>query len=168
MDIDHATAPAPSDPAEATYFRWFYAGWRPTRLGRWINRMASWTLGLGLSSSAATLQVRGRASGVWRVTPVVIAHVDGKRYLVSMLGVGSDWVKNVEAAHGAAVLRQGRRRPVRLVSVPTQERAPILREYVRVATSGRKHFPVKVGAPEAEFEAIAERYPVYRIDPVEA
>jgi hypothetical protein len=35
---------------------------------------------------------------------------------------------------------------------------------VRVATSGRKHLPVVVGAPPSEFEAIAGRYPVYRID----
>jgi hypothetical protein len=77
-------------------------------------------------------------------------------------------VKNVEAAGGAAVLHQGRRRAVRLVNVPPRERAPVLREYVRVATGGRKHFPVKVGAPLAEFDAIAEHYPVYRIDPEEA
>lgn len=74
-------------------------------------------------------------------------------------------MKNVEAAHGDAVLRQGRRRPVHLVEVPATERAPILSEYVRVATSGRNHLPVAVGAPLSEFETIAERYPVYRIDP---
>ncbi len=82
-----------------------------------------------------------------------------------MLGPGSDWVKNVEAAHGAAVLRQGRQRPVHLVGVPPAERARILSEYVRVATSGRHHLPVAVGAPLSEFQTIAERYPVYRIDP---
>jgi hypothetical protein len=41
----------------------------------------------------------------------------------------------------------------------------LLSEYVRVATSGRHHLPVAVGAPLSEFQAIAERYPVYRIDP---
>jgi hypothetical protein len=53
---------------------------------------------------------------------------------------------------------------VRLVPVRAEERAPILREYVRVASSGRKHFPVHVGAPLADFAAIATRYPVYRIE----
>jgi len=113
----------------------------------------------------AVLEVRGRASGQRRSTPVVIATVEGQRYLVSMLGPGSDWVKNVEAAHGDAVLRQGRRRPVHLVGVPPDERAPILTEYVRVATSGRHHFAVAVGATLSEFQTIAKRYPVYRIDP---
>ncbi len=41
----------------------------------------------------------------------------------------------------------------------------MLRGYVRVPTSGRHHFPVAAGAPLSEFEAIAERYPVHRIDP---
>src|SRR5215831_14214726 len=95
----------------------------------------------------------------------VVATVDGKDYLVSMLGTDSDWVKNIEAAHGNAVIRQGRRSHVHLVAVPPDQRAPILREYVRIATSGRRHFPVPVGAPLADFEAIANRYPVYRIDP---
>jgi hypothetical protein len=100
-----------------------------------------------------------------RSNPVVITTVEGKRYLVSMLGPDSDWAKNVEAAHGHAVIRQGRRRPVRLVPVPPERRAPILREYVRIASSGRQHFPLPVGASLSEFQTIAERYPVYRIDP---
>jgi DNA-binding NtrC family response regulator len=33
------------------------------------------------------------------------------------------------------------------VTVPTQQRAAILREYVRIAQSGRQHFPLPVGAP---------------------
>ncbi|HEV8348545.1 MAG TPA: nitroreductase/quinone reductase family protein [Vicinamibacterales bacterium] len=154
-----------SDPAERSpLLRLFYRDWRPTRIGRWINRVASWWSGLGLSSRDAVLEVRGRASGQRRSTPVVIATVAGRHYLVSMLGPASDWVKNVEAAHGVAAIRQGRRRPVHLVGVPPAERAPILSEYVRVATSGRHHFPVAVGAPLSEFQTIADRYPVYRID----
>jgi hypothetical protein len=96
---------------------------------------------------------------------VVIATVEGKRYLVSMLGTESDCVKNVEAAHGDAVIRQGRRHRVHLTAVPPEERAPVLREYVRIALSGRQHFPLGVGAALSDFEAIAECYPVYRIDP---
>jgi deazaflavin-dependent oxidoreductase (nitroreductase family) len=113
----------------------------------------------------AALEVHGRTSGRRRSNPVVIATVEGKRYLVSMLGAESDWVKNVEAAHGDAVIRQGRRRRVHLVPVPAEQRAPILREYVRIASSVRQHFPLPVGAPLCDFEAIAGRYPAYRIDP---
>jgi deazaflavin-dependent oxidoreductase (nitroreductase family) len=147
--------------------RLFYRGWRPTRLGRWVNRLQGWYSGLGLPPSfQAVLEVRGRASGRRRSNPVAIVNVEGKRYLVSMLGPGSDWVKNVEAAQGDAVIRHGRRRHVHLVPMGPEQRAPILREYVRIAPSGRQHFPLPVGAPLSEFAAIAQRYPVYRIDPV--
>ncbi|MBI5949469.1 MAG: nitroreductase family deazaflavin-dependent oxidoreductase [Chloroflexi bacterium] len=147
--------------------RLFYRDWRPTLLGRWVNRSQAWLSGLGLPpKSVAALETRGRTSGRTRSVPVVIVTLDGSRYLVSMLGPHSDWVRNAEAANGEAVLRQGRRRRVRLVLVPTEERAPILREYVRVAYSGRTHFPVAVGAPLPEFAAIADRYPAYRIEPV--
>jgi deazaflavin-dependent oxidoreductase (nitroreductase family) len=156
-----------SDPAERRAFmRLFYRNWHPTRLGRWANRFSGWWSGLGLPPrSMAVLEVLGRTSGRRRANPVVIATVEGKRYLVSMLGPGSDWVKNVEAGHGGAVIRQGRRRSVHLVEVPPDQRAPILREYVRIASSGRQHFPLPVDAPLSDFEAIAGRYPVYRIDP---
>jgi deazaflavin-dependent oxidoreductase (nitroreductase family) len=156
-----------ADPAEGhPLLRFFYRNWRPTRLGRWANRFTIWWAGLGLAPwILGVLEVRGRVSGQWRSTPLVIAKVDGRSYLVSMLGPESDWVKNVEAAHGDAVIRQGRRRRVHLVAVPPADRAPILREYVRVASSGRHHFPLPVGAPLSAFAEIAGRYPAYRIDP---
>jgi len=156
-----------SDPAErSALMRLFYRDWRPTGLGRWVNWFAGWWSGLGLPPRfQAALEVRGRTSGRRYLNPVVIATVEGKRYLVSMLGPGSEWVKNVEAAQGEGVLRRGRRHRVHLVAVPPEQRAPILREYVRIAPGGRQHFPLAVGAPLCDFEAIAGRYPVYRIDP---
>ena len=156
------------NPAERnTFLRWCYREWRPTRFGRWVNRVQCWWSGLGLPPSfQVALEVRGRVSGRKRSNPVAIATVAGERYLVSMLGQRSDWVKNVEAAHGNAVIRHGRRQRVHLVLLPPEHRAPVLREYVRIAPSGRQHFPLPVGAPLSEFAAIAERYPVYRIDRV--
>ena len=155
-----------SDTAERTaVMRLFYRNGHPTRLGRWVNQFWCWWSGLGLPPKfQAALEVDGRKSGRKRSNPVVIATVEGKRYLVSMLGPESDWVKNVEAAHGDAVIRQGRRQRVHLALVPWEERAPILREYVRIASSGRRHFPLSVNAPLADFEAIAKCYPVYRVN----
>lgn len=78
--------------------RLLYRSWRPTRLGRWVNRLACWWSGLGLPPRfQAVLEVNGRASGRRRANPVVIVSLEGQRYLVSMLGPGSDWVKNVRA-----------------------------------------------------------------------
>ena len=146
--------------------RLLYRDWRPTRLGRWVNRLSCWWSGLGLPPRfQAALEVRGRLSGRTRSNPVVIVTVEGKGHLVSMLGAGSGWVKNVEAARGEAIIRRGHRWRVHLVAVPPEQRAPILREYVRIASSGRRHFPLPIGAPLPDFELIAERYPVYRIPP---
>lgn len=156
-----------SDPAErSALMRLFYRGWRPTRMGRWVNQLQCWRSGLGLTPACrVALEVTGRKSGRTRSKAVVIATPNDKQYLVSMLGPGSEWVKNVEAAHGEASIRHGSRRQVHLALVPVQQRAAVIREYLRVAHSGRRHFPLGPDAPLSEYESIADRYPVFRIDP---
>jgi deazaflavin-dependent oxidoreductase (nitroreductase family) len=114
----------------------------------------------------ATLEVVGRKSGKPVRLPVVIADLDGERYLVSMLGENTNWVRNVRSAGHMAVLVQGRRTDIRLDEVPNEKRAPIIKRYCEVATSGRVHIPVDPGAPVSQFEAIAPRYPVFRIVPL--
>jgi deazaflavin-dependent oxidoreductase (nitroreductase family) len=155
------------DPSERSkYLRLFYRDWRPTRAGRLVNGAWAWLSGLGLTPRILlTLQVEGRRSGRLRTTVLVVARHDGQRYLVSMLGEGSDWVRNVRAAGGEACIKRGRSRRVRLTEVPVPERGPILQTYCRVATSWRQHFPVPHDAPVSEFDAIADRYPVFRIEP---
>jgi len=80
-----------------------------------------------------TLEVTGRKSGRTISLPVVMAVVDGQRYLVSMLGEDVNWVQNVRAAGGRAVLRSGGREEVQLEEVPADQRAPILRAYLQRA-----------------------------------
>ena len=58
-----------------------------------------------------------------------------------------------------------RSRPVMLTEIPPEERAPILKAWCQVATSGRHHLPVPHNAPVSAFEAIAPDYPVFRIGP---
>lgn len=95
--------------------------------------------------------------------PLVTARVEGKRYLVSMLGQHSKWVRNVRAADGHVSIRKGRRIPVVLREVPGPLRPPILQSYLRRAPGGRPHIPVAVDAPLEQFAAIAEDYPVFEI-----
>ena len=154
------------DPAERSALnRLFYRDRRPTWLGHWVSQFFCFGARLGLTPpSWVSLEVRDRASGRMRADAVVVPTVAGERYVVSMFGTISDWVQNVEAVHGDAVIYHGSRAHVRLVPVPPGERAPILKEYVRVASSGRKHFPLPLGAPLADFDAIAAQYPVYRIE----
>lgn len=159
-------APTYHDPAERGYLRLFYRDWHPTRLGKLVTRALAWVSGLGLTPQILlTLQVRGRRSGRLHDTVLVVAHHDGQRYLVSMLGDGSEWVRNVRAAGGKVFVKRGQSCPVQLTEVPAGERGPILKAYCQVATSGRQHFPLSHNAPLSEFDAVAERYPVFRIDP---
>ena len=130
---------------------------------RWGENLRTFYPRLCLDGRVRTLEVRGRKSGQIRSTPVVVTTVEGERYLVAMLGPDSEWVKNVRAAGGEAALRHGGRQPVRLEEVPPEQRAPVLAEYVRIATSGRRHIPVAPGASLAEFDAVAHLYPVFRI-----
>ena len=74
-----------------------------------------------------TLQVRGRRSGCLHDTVLVGAKHDGQLYLVSMLGDGSEWVRNVRAAGGEAFVKRGQSRRVQLTEVPAGERGPILK-----------------------------------------
>lgn len=153
------------DPAEGGHLRLFYRDWRPTRLGRIVNGAWATLAGLGLTPQLLlALQVRGRSTGLLRTTVLVPVRYAGQRYLVSMLGEGSEWVRNVRAAGGRAFIKRGSSRSVRLTEVPLADRGPILKAYCRVATSGRHHFPVPYDAPVSDFQALAAEYPVFRID----
>ncbi|MGN6635130.1 MAG: nitroreductase family deazaflavin-dependent oxidoreductase, partial [Oryzihumus sp.] len=55
--------------------------------------------------------------------------------------------------------------PVLLVEVPPGERAPILRRYLDLAPGARAHIPVDRHAPLADVEAVAARFPVFRVEP---
>jgi deazaflavin-dependent oxidoreductase (nitroreductase family) len=145
--------------------RWLYRGGRPNRLARLINR--AWAVlsstGLVMPNRLMTLEVRGRSTGRTVTLPVVVADHDGSRYLVSMLGEDANWVRNVCAANGQAVLRHGKRETVHLEEVDPGTRAPVLRRYLAVAPGARPHMPIDWRAPLSEFERIADRYPVFRI-----
>lgn len=109
--------------------------------------------------------MRGKRTGRTIWFPVVLTEFEDRRYLVSMLGPHTNWVRNLKAAQGQAVLRHGRREQVRLTEVATEQRAPILWQYLRVAPGARPHFPVGLDAAPADYERIAADYPVFRIEP---
>lgn len=110
-----------------------------------------------------TVEVAGRRTGRPISFPVVVTEHEGERYLVSMLGDDANWVRNVRAAGGMAVLRRGGREAVRLEEVDLGARAPILRRYLAVAPGARPHLPVDRRAPLEEFERIGAQFPVFRV-----
>jgi deazaflavin-dependent oxidoreductase (nitroreductase family) len=146
------------------YLRWLYRGGRPNRFARLQNWSTAIAFAAGiLPKRAAALEIRGRRSGRLISFPVVIADFEGERYLVSMLGKNANWVRNLTAADGQAVLRHGHRETVRLEEVDPSIRAPILRRYLQVAPGARPHIPVDRGASLTEFGRIALDYPVFRV-----
>ncbi|HEU5349449.1 MAG TPA: nitroreductase/quinone reductase family protein [Ktedonobacterales bacterium] len=153
--------------AKGAFRRWMYRGHRPNWLARILLRadIALGASGIGANYGLVTLEVTGRSSGRTISLPVAVAVVNGQRYLVSMLGEDVQWVKNVRAARGRAAIRSGSREEVRLEEVPIDQRAPILKAYLKRAPGARSHMPVSLDAPLAEFEKIAAAYPVFRIVP---
>jgi deazaflavin-dependent oxidoreductase (nitroreductase family) len=147
--------------------RWMYRTGRPNALARVLLRLdvAQYGSGRVPVKRVVVLEVRGRTSGRQVSVPVVVTEVDGQRYLVAMLGEQANWVRNVRAAGGRAVLHRGRREAVRLAEVDVADRAPILRRYLELAPGARPHFPIGRHAPLTDFERIAGRYPVFRVVP---
>lgn len=112
---------------------------------------------------AASLEVTGRRSGRTISFPVVIADWEGEEYLVSMLGERANWVKNVRAAGGVAVLRRGREESVVLQELDVAARAPIIQRYAAVAPGGRPHLKLHRSASIEECQALSAGTPVFLI-----
>ncbi len=146
------------------FTRWMYRGQRPNWLAKAMNRMGAVIASFGITSNLMeTLETTGRTSGKTISQPMVITSVNGQRYLVSMLGENVNWVKNVCAAGGKAALRSGKREEVQLEEVAVDQRAPILKAFLKRAPGGRPHIPVDKDAPLADFEKIAADFPVFRV-----
>ncbi|GAA4257541.1 hypothetical protein GCM10022255_074760 [Dactylosporangium darangshiense] len=146
--------------------RAMYTGGRAGAAARRFARAWAIVFGLGLAPRRwVTLEVPGRRTGRITRFPLGLADLDGAWYLVPMLGADCHWVRNVRANGGRAVLRHGRARACRLVELPAADRAPLLRQYLRQVPGARPHIQVDRDAPLAEFAAIAERHPVFRVEP---
>jgi len=146
------------------FARWLYRGKRPNWVARIVNRATVAVGSLGAAPGyLAALEVTGRTSGRTFSLPVVIAIVEGERYLVSMLGENVSWVQNVRAAAGKAVLRSGQREEIQLEDVPIDQRAPILKAYLQRAPGARPHVPVNKDATLEEFQSVAGEFPVFRV-----
>jgi hypothetical protein len=137
---------------------------RPNALARVMNRGWAILHGLGIAPNyLVTLEVRGRSSGRTISFPLVMTVLQGKRYLVSMLGEQAAWVRNLRAAGGRARLRHGRTEEVRLVEVPVELRPPVLQAYLKIAPGARPHIGIDAQAPMAEIEAVAGQIPVFLV-----
>jgi hypothetical protein len=143
-----------------------YRGGRPNRVASVINRWTAAVYALGIAPNyLVTLDVVGKRSGRVFSLPLVMVVVGNERYLVSMLGEEVDWVRNARAAGGNVTLRHGRREEVRLEEVAANQRAPLLKAYLKRAPGARPHLPIHKDAPLSEFEQVSSQFPVFRVVP---
>ncbi|OBF46026.1 deazaflavin-dependent nitroreductase [Mycolicibacterium peregrinum] len=125
-------------------------------------------LGVGGDKGPVVLTVTGRKSGKPRSTPVTPMTVDGHRYIVGGLPKG-DWAANARAA-GEATVHQGRNdQRVRVVEIPVEQARPLLRQFPVLVPTGvgfMRNAGLVTGPNPDEFEALAGRCPVFRLDPI--
>jgi hypothetical protein len=144
--------------------REMYSGQRGNVKARRFARVWSTLFAWGVAPRRwVTLEVVGRTSGKVLRFPLGEADLDGRWYLVSMLGNDCNWVRNVRAAKGQVSLV--RRRSVRclLVEIPVDQRAPIIKQYLNQVPGARPHIPVDRHADVAAFEMVAPDHPVFLI-----
>ena len=149
------------------YKRWMSRGGRPNIVAKIQNRGWAILHSLGIfPDRSVTLEVIGRISGKIAHIPLAMTVMNGERYLVSMLGEDTNWVRNVRAANGKARLVHGISEQVLLEEVTISQRAPILKAYLQIAPGARPHVPVSKDAPLLEFEKIVAKYPIFRLETI--
>lgn len=147
--------------------RWIYREGHPNILAKIQNRGWAIIHSLGiLPERFVALEVVGRKSGKRIRFPLAMTVLNGERYLVSMLGEDTNWVRNVRAAGGKAKLIHGTSEQVLLEEVDTRQRAPILKKYLQIAPGARPHIPISKDAPVSDFENIVQNYPIFRIETI--
>jgi deazaflavin-dependent oxidoreductase (nitroreductase family) len=112
------------------------------------------------------LEVRGRSSGQLRRTPVNLLEYQGERYLVAPRGE-TQWARNLRASPEGRLLVGRRSESFSAVELADEEKAPVLRAYLK-----RWKFEVGVffdgvgpDSSEQELLAAAPKHPVFRILP---
>jgi deazaflavin-dependent oxidoreductase (nitroreductase family) len=130
---------------------------------RLINRLVGGLTRLGLVDGTYTLTTTGRKSGLARSTPVTIAAVGDRRYLVAPYGdVG--WVHNVRANATARLQRRGVDETIHVIEVGADEAGPVLKKYVEQIKIVRPYFDAAPDDDVAAFSTEAARHPVFRIE----
>ena len=157
----------PVDYTDRTRYR------RPPGLYRRLQWLGPLVTRWGLSPDyVITLQVPGRRTGAIHRTTLVQVEHDGERFLVALAGE-SEWVRNVRAAGGRAMIGRRRLHTATLVEVPAKDRAGIIHAYVSRpgrhgvpkirAGEARSYFGISTGASLDEIRPIVEHYPVFRV-----
>jgi len=154
---------SPDDSAAKAHFARKRPGWFTTNV---FNRLIATLTGRGVSVlGSRVLEVRGRSSGEPRRTPVNLLDLDGERYLVAPRGE-TQWARNLRASGEGRLLVGKRSEAFTATEVADEEKAPVLRAYLK-----RWKFEVGVffdgvgpDSSEDELRGAAPKHPVFRLD----
>jgi deazaflavin-dependent oxidoreductase (nitroreductase family) len=141
----------------------------PERWQNTVNKLVVALQKVGLPiGPVVVLTVPGRASGRPRRTPITPFRLDGNLYAIEGYP-DTDWARNARAA-GAGTLTRGRRsRRVAIVALSPQDARPVMRAWPANVTAAvgfsKRAGLVREGTPD-EFEALADRLSVFRLDPI--
>jgi deazaflavin-dependent oxidoreductase (nitroreductase family) len=154
---------SPDDGAAKAHFERKRPGWFTTHV---FNRLIAALTGSGVSVlGSRVLEVQGRSSGQPRRTPVNLLDFDGERYLVAPRGE-TQWARNLRASGEGRLLVGKRSETFTATEVADDEKAPVLRAYL-------KRWKFEVGAffdgvgPDSsddELRGEASKHPVFRLD----
>ena len=130
-----------------------------------FNRIVAALTGRGVSLlGSRVLEVKGRSSGVPRRTPVNLLDFDGERYLVAPRGE-TQWARNLRVSGEGRLLVGKRSESFTAVELADEDKAPVLRAYL-------KRWKFEVGAffdgvgpdsSDEELRGAAPKHPVFRL-----
>lgn len=146
----------------AAHFQRKRPGWFTAHV---FNPLVRFMTGMGISLlGSRVLEVNGRSSGKPRRTPVNLLTFEGERYLVAPRGE-TQWVRNLRASGQGRLLLGRHGESFNAVEVPDDEKAPILRAYLKRWKAEVGVFFDGVGPDSAEeqLRAAAPKHPVFRL-----
>ncbi len=129
--------------------------------------MAMQKLGI-VAGPVRVLTVPGRKSGRPRSTPATPFTLDGDLYVVGGYP-NADWVLNARAAGAGTVTRGRKSQRVTFVELSAEQARPVLRAFPGEVPRGVGFFKrsgLVTQGTAAEFEALAGRCAVFRLDTV--
>ncbi len=165
MADDHAPEIAGHDASNASataHFERKRPGWFTAHV---FNPLVAGLTRTGISLfGSRVLEVKGRSSGVPRRTPVNVLTLDGTRYLVAPRG-DTQWARNLRASGEGRLLVGPRSEQFVATELSDEEKAPVLRAYLK-----RWKFEVGVffdglgpDSSEEEMRAAAPKHPAFRL-----
>ncbi len=148
--------------AAAEHFERKRPGWFTTHV---FNRLIAVLTGRGVSVlGSRVLEVKGRSSGQPRRTPVNLLDLEGERYLVAPRGE-TQWARNLRVSGEGRLLVGKRSESFTATELGDDEKAPVLRAYLK-----RWKFEVGVffdgvgpDSSDEELRCAAPKHPVFRL-----